>query len=178
METLCRSVRAIPIKSKPEKRLLLIESATSVTGCGCVTAPPADRDSWRLAPSANPKSTLWALLHPLPPSPLLSEALPKSRGTLSQKGIPSVTSATQLLIAESNSPPAGFCTPVFQPHWPELQPSLPPPPLRSLATFPRTQTQVSVLSWEARSVAELLCLNLQAPVLLGPSVCNEQVIIL
>ena len=109
---------------------------------------------------------------------LLSEALPKSRGTPSQKGIPSVTSATQLLIAESNSPPAGFCTPIFQPHWPEGQPSLPPPPLRSLATFPRTQTQVFVLSWEARSVAELLSLNLQAPVLLGPRVCNEHVIIL
>ena len=123
---------------------------------------------------------LWAVLHPLLPSPLLSEALPKRRGILGQKDIPSVTSATQLqlLIAESNSPPAGFCTPIFQPHWPEGQPSLPPPPLIGLATFPRTQTQVFVLSWEAWSVAELLRLNLQAPVLLGPNMCNEHVIIL
>lgn len=97
---------------------------------------------------------------------------------LGQKDIPSVTSVAQLLIAESNSPPAGFCTLIFQPHWPEGQPSLPPPPLRGLATFPRTQTQVFVLSWEAWSVAELLRLNLQAPVLLGPNVCNEHVIIL
>lgn len=42
VETLWRSVRAIPIKSRPEKRLPLIESATSVTGCGCVTALPGD----------------------------------------------------------------------------------------------------------------------------------------
>lgn len=138
------------------------------------------RDSWRSLAHPGPTPSLRSgqgfthcLHHPFVGSTA------KEQGDTESEGHPLITSATQLLIAESQFTPSRLLHPNLPAsHWPEQQPSLPPPPLRSLASFPRTQTQVSVLSWEARSVAELLCLNLQAPVLLGPSVCNEHVIIL
>lgn len=43
-EMLCRSMRAVPLRGEPEKRLLLIETVTSVTRCGCAAAPPTDRN--------------------------------------------------------------------------------------------------------------------------------------
>lgn len=93
---------------------------------------------------ASPNSMLWAMASPAASIACFLGGVAKEQGDVESEGITTPT-------AESSSPPAGFCTPVFQPRWPEGQASV---------TSLRPQTQVFTLSWEPRSAAEHLCLNL------------------
>ena len=81
----------------------------------------------------------------------------------------SVPSAPQLLTAETSSQRSGLSTPGLQSPW------------RGLTSFLRTQTQTKawlIDSREPHSANELLCLSLEAGVLLGPPVCGINIIII